>query len=337
MENYSNFIPKSWTILVVCLSIFIALLAGESNQSAFAENKTVIIPMGAANPNFDTPTLQWFAPSVITVKEGDTVTWVNNDTEIHTITSGKGITRAQFATSNSIGTPDGLFASEPFKPGESWSYTFTKAGIFHYYCSIHPWMNGAVVVSQNVPETPTDAAGNPITTWPIVGYTLYRQYEADIAWDPHVILTGEKITFPFNFYDPNTSKILVGTPYDFVIIQNGKELLRSSGVSGTAGDYRVFVFKDSGTVFFKLENIGNNPAASAEYSTIVYQNPNATNANIPIIQPARNIELGTELWIILITPPIAIFIFVILHSKGLLSKDKHKKPEKEFEDNRSPV
>lgn len=316
--------------------MLIVLLTGESNQSAFAENMTVTIPRGAANPNFDTPTWQWFSPSVVTVNVGDTVTWVNNDTEIHTVTSGKGVTRIQFVTSNNVGTPNGLFESDPFKPGETWSHTFTEPGVFHYYCSIHPWMNGAVVVSQNIPDTPTDAAGNPITSWPIIAYTLDKQYEADLSWEPHVILTGEKITFPFQIYDPGTSKILRGTSYEFVIEQNGKQLLRSKGQTGTGGDYRVFVFNEPGTATFMLENIGDR-GLSAEFTTIVYQNPNKTNTNIPVIQPARNILLGNELLVILIGPPIVIFTFVVLHAKGLLSRDKHKKPKKEREEKRSPV
>src|SRR5574337_106617 len=145
--------PVSFGVAVIILVI------GGFNQSAFAENKTVVIPEGAANPNFDTPTAEWFSPSVVTVQAGDTITWVNKDKEIHNITSGKGISRIEYATTRHIGTPDGLFQSGSFSPGQSWSHTFTRPGIYHYFCSIHPWMNGAIVVNEQIPPVATEASG----------------------------------------------------------------------------------------------------------------------------------------------------------------------------------
>lgn len=321
-----------------CLAAIIALaifFVGEFDCYAFAENRTVIIPTGAANPNFDTPAKEWFSPSVITVNAGDTVTWVNNDKEIHNITSGNGLTRTEFVTTSHVGTPNGLFESGSFKPGQSWSYTFTNPGIYHYYCSIHPWMNGAVVVNHEVPKIPTDSTGNQITQWPIVAYTLDNQYEVDLSWEPHVILTGEKVVFIYQFYDSTGSKILRGTSYEFVIIQNGKEILRTQGQTEIGGDYKYFVFQEPGTVTFMLDNIGGKEL-STEYSTIVYQNPNQTNANIPVVQPARNIILGQELIVVFVGPPIIILIVVILYANGIFSKKSVNREEK-YEQKRTPV
>ncbi|MGI0088172.1 MAG: cupredoxin domain-containing protein [Nitrosotalea sp.] len=334
--NFYSIYIKNKTILIISVFFVTILFVIGSNQAAFAENKTVTIPLGAANPNFDTPAIEWFSPSVITVNAGDTVTWVNNDKEIHNITSGNGITRAEFVTTSHVGTPDGLFQSGSFSPGQSWSHTFTKSGIFHYFCSIHPWMNGVVVVSKQIPNTPTDSTGKPITKWPIKAYTQDQQYEEDLTWEPHVILTGEKITFVFQFYGGSDYyKLMPRMPYEFVIMENGKELYRASGQTQIGGDYMSFVFKEPGTATFMFDNIGGE-GISTEYSSIVYQNPNQTNANIPVVQPARNIGLGQELAIILVAPPIVIFLVVILSLKGVFSKKSVNK-EESHEQKRTPV
>lgn len=60
----------------------------------FVENfyLTVIVPKGAASPEVDTiklmPAHGWYVPSQISVNQNDTVTWINRDTEVHTVTSG---------------------------------------------------------------------------------------------------------------------------------------------------------------------------------------------------------------------------------------------------------
>ncbi|MBO1415080.1 cupredoxin family copper-binding protein [Streptomyces sp. FH025] len=71
-----------------------------------------------------------FSPGTLTVSKGTTVTWTNNDTDTHTVTSSGG----------------GPLNSSPLAKGASYSYTFTTAGTFAYICSIHPFMHGTVVV-----------------------------------------------------------------------------------------------------------------------------------------------------------------------------------------------
>ena len=43
---------------------------------------------------------------------------------------------------------DGIFDSGRFIPGESWSYKFEESGTFSYFCTIHPWMEGIVIVEK---------------------------------------------------------------------------------------------------------------------------------------------------------------------------------------------
>ena len=70
-----------------------------------------------------------FGPPTLTVPVGTTVTWTNSDDIPHT----------------SVST-DGVFKSKVLDTDEKFSYTFTKAGTYPYYCTIHPKMTGNVVV-----------------------------------------------------------------------------------------------------------------------------------------------------------------------------------------------
>ena len=61
--------------------IIFAILVSFNNFQAYAQEQTVSIPFGAYNPQLDTPTDEWYSPSVIYVNVGDTVTWINDDQE----------------------------------------------------------------------------------------------------------------------------------------------------------------------------------------------------------------------------------------------------------------
>ena len=70
-----------------------------------------------------------FGPQTITVPVGATVTWTNKDDIPHTTVS-----------------TDGVFKSKVMDTDDQFSFKFTKAGTYSYYCSVHPKMTGKVVV-----------------------------------------------------------------------------------------------------------------------------------------------------------------------------------------------
>jgi plastocyanin len=70
-----------------------------------------------------------FGPQTLTVSVGTTVVWTNRDDIPHTVVS-----------------TDGVFKSKVRDTDEKFSYTFTKAGTYPYFCSVHPKMTGKVVV-----------------------------------------------------------------------------------------------------------------------------------------------------------------------------------------------
>ena len=71
-----------------------------------------------------------FGPATLTVPAGATVTWINRDDVPHTIVSSEGKT----------------LKSPVLDTDEKFSYTFTTAGTYPYYCGIHPKMTGKVIV-----------------------------------------------------------------------------------------------------------------------------------------------------------------------------------------------
>ena len=73
-----------------------------------------------------------FQPVNLHVKVGTTVTWTNEDTAPHTVT---------FRDSS-------LKSSGILRQGETYSYTFTTAGTFAYYCDLHQYMTAQVTVTQ---------------------------------------------------------------------------------------------------------------------------------------------------------------------------------------------
>lgn len=87
-----------------------------------------------------------FEPAEITVSVGEAVTWSNEDTVLHTVTSGVGQEQgAPGVSENTEANPDGLFDHE-MPEGETFSFTFEEAGTVEYFCAIHPGMTGTVVV-----------------------------------------------------------------------------------------------------------------------------------------------------------------------------------------------
>lgn len=78
-----------------------------------------------------------YEPGVETVKPRTLVMWTNQDTTAHTVTSGD-------PSGNQTGA---LFDSSQISPGGTFSFIFMTPGTFDYFCSIHPWMTGQVMVS----------------------------------------------------------------------------------------------------------------------------------------------------------------------------------------------
>jgi plastocyanin len=74
-----------------------------------------------------------FQPATISIKKGTTVTWTNQDSAAHTVTSDK--------------SSAAILNSPSLAQGEEFSFTFNDVGTFTYYCEPHPNMRGSIVVA----------------------------------------------------------------------------------------------------------------------------------------------------------------------------------------------
>ena len=104
-------------VLIAILLLFSGLPRVKANDQPSAGNAEIKID------NFS------FGPQTVTVPVGTTVTWTNRDDIPHTVVS-----------------TDGVFKSKVRDTDEKFSYTFTKAGTYPYFCSVHPKMTGQVIV-----------------------------------------------------------------------------------------------------------------------------------------------------------------------------------------------
>jgi plastocyanin len=301
----------------------------------------VIIPIGAANPELDITNLsprQWYVPKQVSSSQGDTVTWINRDTEAHTVTSGTGAGIESLLT-NKQGKSNGIFDSGLFGPGESWTYNFTDAGRYTYFCTIHPWMDGVVTVALDrgesqqqkqieIPTYPVNASGSRIDKFPVYNFTNDNKYEIGMSWDPGVIVVGEPVNFLINSFDWPSNKKSHLVPYDFVITRNGTEMDRTSDLIEVGADAQTVAFDKPGPITIKIENVGNTPA-SAEFSTIIYENSNGSersgisSANTGIISDQSNISkfispltLVYVTYAIIAVLPAGVATIVILYRKG---------------------
>lgn len=309
---------------------FLGIVVLGSFSLAHAEDYVVDIPFGAYNPELNTPAEVWFDPPSISVTEGDTVTWYNDDKEAHTVTSGQSSGRFGWMDDD-FGTPDGVFDSGSFPPGESWTYQFGEPGGFPYFCVIHPWMEGVVVVREEIPSYPHDAAGKPLE-FPLLRYTPDGDIEVNLAWDPPVIRTHEKVQFVYQFYDPYTNSNLANMRYNFIIFQDGRQVFFDAGKNQIGGDYRNLVFDRGGPIIIRLEgiekagiladesvtvsgNVENKAQRSVDFTAAVYDSPGKTSHGDYQIKPAQRLEFYYEMAMSLILIPAALFVLVVFWMK----------------------
>jgi len=83
----------------------------------------------------------FYDPATISVDAGTTVTWTNGGTQMHTVTSTRGLFDSGFTLS----------------PGSSYSFTFSEAGTYNYYCQVHGVSQLGTVVVEGETPAPTEA------------------------------------------------------------------------------------------------------------------------------------------------------------------------------------
>lgn len=142
-----NSIIVAVIIVVVLLAagILLAMRKSDNTKGAYSSSNSSSMDMPTdqtkstpndQSSNQNTVTIKDFAfnPGTITVKVGTKVTWTNEDSVSHTVT----------ADNPSSDAP----ASGNIAKGQSYSFTFSKAGTYAYHCTPHPYMKATVIVTE---------------------------------------------------------------------------------------------------------------------------------------------------------------------------------------------
>lgn len=122
-------------IAASCMMLMVLLMIQSCNKSTY-NNMTGMTGNngnnGSGSPGTNEVFIQGMAfnPATITVTAGTTITWTNKDAIAHTVTSSTNV-----------------FSSGNMNTDATFSYTFTNAGTYSYYCAIHPSMVAKVVVN----------------------------------------------------------------------------------------------------------------------------------------------------------------------------------------------
>jgi nitrite reductase (NO-forming) len=124
--------PYLSAVLILSLGITLGWVKYELVSVYAQSSASVSIVSGASSPSISKP----YDPSPLTVKPGTSVTWTNNDSTIHTVTSG-------LPEQGEVGT---LFDSSLISPGKTFTHIFDKTGTFDYSCTLHPFMHAQVIV-----------------------------------------------------------------------------------------------------------------------------------------------------------------------------------------------
>ena len=166
---------------------------------AFAESFQVTIPLGATTSNIGEP----YVPSTIAVPVNSSITWTNNDSAVHTVTSAN-------ETPNST-----LFDSGLLSQGQNFEVTFNKTGVYPYQCMLHPFMTGNVNVGINA-----SAASEPASNASSVRSAIEPKDQNMVEESP-ITLTAQEINGAYVWEKDGknnpTLNMLSGKQYDFTI------------------------------------------------------------------------------------------------------------------------
>ena len=256
-----------WYMLTVLSLILFSTL---QDHSFFVEaaNVEVRIPVGA-NESGCEKTNECFIPFEITISAGDTVTWINDDSSSHTVTSGDLKNDV-----NKIGLdyPNG-FNSPLLKSGESWTHTFEKVGVYPYFSMVGLWMTGIInVESSSIEEeietsdiTETEVSEKPVISKQNAFIFIDALPLMTISEGDPILITGQLITEDGN---PISGKKIIVETFD----ANGNSIVLDAVTDedGMFVSETYFLFSGESSVFITFG--GDNEYTSAESSMVFVVN-----------------------------------------------------------------
>lgn len=182
------------------------------------------------------------------------------------------------------------------------------------------------ITKETIPSYAVDQFGNKTAKFPLYSLTNDKKTEMGLSWNPPTIKTNEPITFLMDFFSSPQNEPLHLWPYNFILIQNGKEIYRTNGHTEMGSSTEKYTFSNPGNLSIKIES-SQDPRSVIEYNTIVYKNPNSLASstgnnnmqNMPKSSGLINsLTLVYSVYAIIIGLPIALVIIVILIKKGII-------------------
>jgi predicted secreted protein with PEFG-CTERM motif len=204
---------KTISSLFVLFAIVAGLVA--TTPAAFADHSEVTISTasGSGAPGCEETAEGCFIPKEATVDVGGKVIFSNTDTAAHTFTAGS-------ATDG----PSGEFDSSLVMAGSSYEWTPATAGEVPYFCMVHPWMTGLIVVQ----EAGADDTGEEHTEDVTASGMLSDGTKVSIMTSTPT--SGEIMEISVDFEDSEHAN------YDVMVTQNGAEVLNDMAAHAHEGE-----------------------------------------------------------------------------------------------------
>ena len=197
------------TIAIGSFFVLFAIASGMVASPAFADHATasVSVPQGTSVPGCEA-TNECYVPYEVTVDVGGVVTWSNDDSAAHTVTAG-----------SAADGPSGVFDSSLFMAGTTFEHKFEAAGDFPYFCMVHPWMQGIVVVQEAGAEEDTHGGEGELMVDIVTGSAGQgERLSIDVTFS---LMDGDDIEH---------------VNYDIKATQNGEVVLDEMGVHDHDGE-----------------------------------------------------------------------------------------------------
>ena len=191
-------------------SIFVlfAIAAGMASMAPAAYADHAEVSIGAVEESgFSQACVETgcYTPMVATVDVGGVVTMTNTDpTGVHTFTSG---TVDGFTPS-----PDGAFDTGVLMSGDAFEWSPTEAGTYPYYCMLHTWMIGEIIVQEVAAEEEVPEE---------VPEEVAEEVELMVMISDSQVMGGTQIELEFNVLHLN---------YDLTATQNGEVVFEEKGL-----------------------------------------------------------------------------------------------------------
>ena len=219
---------KKLGIGLLVLSISLAM-TGIGFDNAFAEEIKIENGRGSSEPGCEVTNL-CFVPAIATANVGDKIIFLNGDDAPHTSTSG-----------NPTSGPDGIWDSGLQQPGVDFVFMATTPGTFAYFCMVHPWMAGQLVILAADSETSNDIISNYGTSVDQTESMIYGDTTPEISKkDPGAVnevfanivtsdaAQGSPLTIEVEFMESD-GFVINHVNYDITVSQNGEIILADNG------------------------------------------------------------------------------------------------------------